>query len=81
TNRGAVTDAQGFYIITNLKPGKYTIEASMMGFQSIAKTDVYILTDLRTKIDFNLTTKILQMDAVQVTADAPLVRTDITATT
>ena len=81
TNRGAVTDTQGFYIITNLKPGKYTIEASMMGFQSIAKTDVYILTDLRTKIDFNLTTKILQMDAVQVTADAPLVRTDITATT
>lgn len=80
-NRGAVTDAQGFYIITNLKPGNYTVEASMIGFQSIAKTDVYILSDLRTKIDFDLTSKILQMDAVHVTADAPLIRTDITATT
>ncbi len=81
TDRGAITDDKGFYVVTNLPAGEYTVEASMIGYQKLIKSKVFILTDLRTKIDFKLSSQVLELKAVEVTAEAPLVRTDVTATT
>src|SRR6056297_3848902 len=32
--KGATTDAEGFYKITNLRPGEYTLRASYVGFKT-----------------------------------------------
>lgn len=81
TYLGAATNEDGFYIITNIPAGTYQVKASMMGYQTMIKTNVVILTDLRTTIEFSLKPSVLEMDEVIVTAKAPLIRKDVTATT
>src|SRR6266699_2508911 len=62
--RVADTDANGFYVITNLAIGPYTVEASHTGFQRQQQTDVMVVADGRATADFKL-----QLGDVAVTMD------------
>ena len=56
TTMGAATDVNGYYFIINIPPGKYRVQASMMGYQAVVKTEVQVVIDLTTKLDFELST-------------------------
>ena len=45
TSQGAMADEEGEYYILNLRPGVYSITASMIGFQATTRKDVTIHTD------------------------------------
>jgi outer membrane receptor for ferrienterochelin and colicin len=81
THLGAVTNADGQYLVNNIPAGTFTVSAQMIGYGTVLHENVTVLMDLRTIVNFELNTKILQMDAIHVTADKPLIQRDVTATT
>jgi outer membrane receptor protein involved in Fe transport len=51
---GTTTDMDGQFIIKPLQPGRYTVEASFIGFATSAQTGVIVSANKVTKIDFEL---------------------------
>ena len=78
TNRGAAADENGFFIILNIPPGKYSIVAQMIGFKSITKTEVSVNSDRTTQVNFVLYEEAIGMDEIKVTAEKPKVEVDRT---
>ena len=81
TYLGAVTDAEGWYLITNLPPRSYQLRISLMGYRTVIQQEVLVLPDLRTTINVQLEPTVIELEEVVVTAPAPMIRRDITATT
>ena len=53
--RNAVTDDQGFYLVTNLPIGAYTVEVIQNGFQKKQQSGLQMVADGRLTVDFQLT--------------------------
>lgn len=53
--RTAKTDDQGFYVITNLPIGSYTMTATQAGFQRAERQGLEVVADGRLTVDFKLT--------------------------
>lgn len=79
TNFGAATDINGHYIINNIPPGEYTVTFSAVGYQKKSFIKVKISVDFTTKLDVDLGTEAIQMEAVVVEAKAALIRADLTS--
>jgi len=80
TTLGAMAGKDGFYIL-NVPAGTYTVRAEMMGYATVRKTQVTIIMDLRTTVNFELSQKILDLGKeVVVTAERPLIQRDVTST-
>lgn len=68
TTRGAATDINGAYKISNLQAGIYDVTFSMIGFQKQIITGVEIKTGENTKVDIVLSTETYETDEVIVAA-------------
>lgn len=79
TNIGAATDINGEYIIINLKPGKYNLVASGIGFKKRRIEEVQVNIDFTTTVDFQMASEAVEMDAIIVQAKQRLVRKDLTS--
>lgn len=79
TTMGAAADANGYYFIINVPPGKYRLKAMMMGYKTVIKTEVQVIIDLTTKVDFDLEQTILEGEVVEITAERPLIEKDVTS--
>ena len=64
-----VTDAQGFYRVPALEPGRYTVTTELSGFRKVEQRDVDVRPALETPLDVRLDPAGLDTE-VQVTADA-----------
>ncbi len=80
TNMGASTDIDGYYNLVGLNPGTYSIRASYISYASLQITDVKVMVDLSTDINFELQSEMLEGQVVTVVAKAPTVRKDVTST-
>ncbi len=78
TNLGAATDMDGYFIILNIPPGTYDVEASMIGYQKVVKTGVPVRTDLATEVNFRLKVQAIEGEAVEVVAKRPMINKDET---
>lgn len=67
TNKGAISDATGHFMITDLKEGKYAIEASFVGYKSSIK-EVTILKNKSTEIIFDLEIDQMAIDDIVVSS-------------
>jgi|GEM_PF-918079 len=79
TNRGAVTDAQGSYLILNVEPGVYQVEASMVGYHRSAQKEVKVVVDYTTTVNFKLVETAVEMSEMVVEASRPAVEPDKTS--
>lgn len=77
---GAATDEDGEYIILNVPPGKYTLQAIYIGYSLQEITDVAVKVDLTTQIDFNMKTASFEGEEIIIVAKRPLIQKDATAT-
>ncbi len=80
TNQGGTTDAEGFYRIHNIRAGQYDVRFSYIGYATVTMKDVTILADLRTRIDVELESATIELEAVEVRAERPLIQKDQAAT-
>ena len=79
TSLGAATDENGEYFIIQIHPGVYSVEARMLGYTTVTKSEVRVSVDLTTRLDFNLGETVLEMEGITVRAERPLVLPDITS--
>lgn len=66
--KGAASDKDGNYIITNIKPGFYTLLFSFIGYDSLYKTDIIVKPNKSINIDAQLKSAALSSEAIKVTA-------------
>ncbi len=52
--RSSITDANGFYVVTNLAVGNYTVAIEQQGFQPVRKTGNNLVADGRLNVNFKL---------------------------
>lgn len=79
TGLGAATNLDGFYVINNIPPGQYNVTFSAVGYQKKEFVGVKVSVDFTTKIDVKLSESSVELEAVVVQAEAPLVRKDLTS--
>ncbi len=76
SNQGAITDANGEYVILNVDVGTYNIEASYIGFNTEKVTGVRVSVDSRTKINFELTSSEITTEVIVIEAERKGMTTD-----
>ena len=52
--RTAVTDGEGFYTVTNLPVGSYTVSVEQTGFKKSVQTDIVLAADTRLTVNITL---------------------------
>ena len=68
---GSMTNKKGYYEISNIKPGKYTLVASYVGYGSVEKA-ITIIDNKTIEVDFQLEQKDVDMNEILVTASTVL---------
>lgn len=66
TALGAMTDGSGHYVIRDLKPGKYTLEAAFSGYKTITRT-VEVKSGQTVEVNFEVEPDAFMLDQVVVT--------------
>jgi len=79
TTMGASTDVEGEYVIMNIPPDTYTVVASGVGLQKKRFTSVKVSVDFTTRLDIKLSTDVIALETVEVQAEAPMIRRDLTS--
>ncbi|MFN2447845.1 MAG: TonB-dependent receptor domain-containing protein [Vicinamibacterales bacterium] len=74
-SREAVSDAEGFYRLTNLPPGEYSLAAEIPGFARFVRPGIVVRAGLNLAVDIALKVGSLQ-ETVQVTAETPMLDVD-----
>ena len=77
--RTSVTDDVGRYVIANLQPGNYAVTYTLSGFSPATRPSHHAGTGFTATVDIQLTVG-AQTETVTVTADAPLVDVESSAT-
>ena len=78
TQRGAVTDSDGFFVILLVDPGTYSMTASLVGYDAQRQTDIRVQTDLTSTVDFQIREAALELGEITVIAERPPVEPDKT---
>ena len=81
TTQGTATDMDGEYVIIRVRPGTYAVKAQFLGFQTQIISNVEVIIDQTTRVDFRLGEEVLVGEEVVVTAERPIVQIDRTTTT
>jgi hypothetical protein len=69
TDFGAATNFDGEYSISNVPPNTYQVRASVVGYNSVTKTDVSVMPGRPAIIDFELTVATIELEGVVVQSD------------
>jgi len=80
TSQGASTDLQGTFFILNIPPGKYDIQASIIGYQTVVQKDAIVNAGRTTNLDFLLEETVLQQEEIVIQATRPDVEREKTST-
>ena len=78
--RGAASNLDGYYMILNVPPGIYDLEASVIGYKILRKSEVKVSVDLTTTVDFQMVQTVIEGEVVEVVAERPLIKPDISGT-
>lgn len=81
TNRGTVSEMDGFYSIVNITPGEYVIIFKYIGFADLRVGEVRVEIGRTTSIDVKMKEAVIEGEEVLIVAERPLVEKDRTTTT
>ena len=79
TLQGAVSDADGFYFINNVRPGTYAIQASFIGFVTATTENIRVSNGLTSTVDVQLREEAVGLGEIVVTSERPIVQLDVSA--
>ncbi len=78
---GAATGLDGYYVILNIPPGEYTVQVSMIGYQTETMTNVRVSIDRTINLNFALKDAPLEItEEIVVVADREKIRPDVSFT-
>lgn len=73
---GAVADENGNYVIANLNPGLYNLEASFVGFKKLIIYEVQVTNARPAMVDFELEEEVRNLEEVVITAANTFVKSE-----
>lgn len=76
TTMGAVADENGNYVISNLSPGLYNLEASFVGFKKLIIYEVQVTNARPAMVDFELEEEARNLEEVVITASNTFVKSE-----
>ncbi len=74
-SRTTVTGEDGTYVLTGLTPGVYRVRVELAGFRALTREEIRLATGETVRVDLALTVGGVT-EAVSVSADAPLLRSE-----
>ncbi len=77
---GAVTDADGRFVIIGIPAGTYEVKVNLLGYGPVAVQDVRVSADETTPLDVSLAEAPVLMKEVVVSAERPVVNLKLTST-
>ncbi len=69
TNFGTATNIEGEFSINNVPPNTYQIRASVIGYNSVTKTDISVMPGRPAQVNFDLPTNAIELENVVVQSD------------
>jgi hypothetical protein len=78
TAMGSSTDEDGFYFINNIPPGTFSVTVSYVGYDKMTKSNVSVMVDRTTDLEFSLNPAPIEGDAITVVAQRPAIEQDVT---
>ena len=78
TQLGGASDVEGDYYIINIPPGTYSVQAMLIGYKTIVKTAVNIISDRTTVVDFAMEESFIEGELITVVSKRPAVEKDVT---
>jgi hypothetical protein len=79
TDRGAACDVDGYYYIIRLEPGIYNVQARMMGYTIVTKTEVRVISGHTTPLNFELTSTVVEGEGITVQAEREVIKMDLSS--
>lgn len=77
---GGSTDLNGYYFILNVPPGTYVVKASMVGYTPIVQRFVQVDIDRTVTVNFELSSTVIELQQVVVTARREAIKPDVAGT-
>lgn len=68
TGIGAASNNSGYFIITNIPPGQYTLQIRMMGYDHTEK-EISVVSGLEERLDFEINPTFIEGQEIVVTGD------------
>ena len=81
TTYGTATNLAGEFVILNVPVGVYEIKASYIGYREVKIENIRVNSGLTTELDFKLPSEALEVGAVTIVAERPLVNQNATNVT
>ncbi len=79
TTIGAVTNAEGYFSILNVRPGTHVLRATFIGFTPVTVEDVRVAIELTTEVNISMQEDAVGLDEVVVIAEQAIIQRDIAA--
>ncbi len=76
TTIGTVSNLEGYYQIHNIRAGVYDVKYTILGFKSVILKNVAINSDVRTRMDVQLEQSTVELNAVEIYSQKPLIQKD-----
>jgi hypothetical protein len=76
---GGSTNIEGYFVILNVPPGRYRLNASLVGFKTSTVVDVRVDIDQTTTQNFRLVEEAITGEEITVVATRPVVQRDVSA--
>jgi len=80
TGLGAASDINGEYIILSVPPGVYAVKASYIGYAGYTISNIRVNANITTTVDIALSSSAVQIQAVEIVAERPLIQRNTTNT-
>ncbi len=77
---GASTDPDGYYFILNVPSGIYNIRASIVGYTPVVNEMVQVDLDRTITVNFELSTTVIEVQQIVVTAKQERIKPDVSST-
>lgn len=76
TNMGTVTNTSGYYQISGVRAGMYDVKFTILGYKTIIMKNVTIYADLRSRLDVKMDQSAVELGAVEIFSQKPLIQKD-----
>lgn len=78
TTLGAATGEDGSYVILDVPPGIYSLQASYIGYAQVTMTNVRVTSGLTTEANFQMKKEAIRGETVTVVAERPIIEKSAT---
>ena len=68
TKQGAISDLDGNYEIRDVVPGKYSLRAQLVGYETIRIDSVEVTAGDQTRADFQMSVQLTELEEIKVVA-------------